>query len=156
VRFLIQRARRAKVTIEGEVAGEIGQGLVVFVGLGQGDTEDLFAPAAEKLLNLRIFQDDAGKMNRSVRDIGGGLLVISQFTLHADCRKGRRPSYIRAMPPGEAEPMFAKFTACLKEQFDGPVEEGRFGAMMDVELVNDGPVTIWIDSDDMPWNNQKG
>jgi D-tyrosyl-tRNA(Tyr) deacylase len=151
MRFLVQRAARASVTIDGVVTGKIGRGLVLLVGLGAGDNEALFAPAIDKLLNLRIFNDDEGKMNRSLLDVGGGLLVISQFTLYADARKGRRPSYIDAMPPAQADLLFAKFVAALRGTFTGPVEEGRFGAHMEVDLVNEGPVTIWLDSAEMGW-----
>lgn len=151
MRFLVQRAARASVTIDGVVTGKIGRGLVLLVGLGAGDSEALFPPAIEKLLNLRIFNDDEGKMNRSLLDVGGGLLVISQFTLYADARKGRRPSYTDAMPPTEADALFAKFVAALRRAFTGPVEEGRFGAHMEVDLVNEGPVTIWLDSAQMGW-----
>lgn len=154
MRLLIQRASRASVTIEGQLTGEIGQGLVVFVGLGEEDTDTLFEPALEKISNLRIFPDDEGKMNLSVLDIGGGLLVISQFTLYADCRKGRRPSYIHAMPPPVAEKTFNDFYTYIQGTFPGPVAGGQFGAMMDVELVNAGPVTIWLDSSEMNWGRK--
>lgn len=154
MRLLIQRAARGKVTIDGNVTGEIGQGLVVFAGLGDGDSERMFQQALDKIVNLRIFPDEEGKMNRSLADVEGGLLVISQFTLYADTRKGRRPSYIKAMPPAEAEALFDKFFAFLKANFSGPVQGGRFGAMMDVELVNAGPVTIWIDSEEMGWKSR--
>lgn len=151
MRFLIQRASRAHVLIDGAVTGSIDAGLVVLVGLGAGDDERLFAPATEKLLNLRIFNDDEGKMNRSLLDVGGALLVISQFTLYADARKGRRPSYTDAMPPAEAEALFDKFLHHLRKASACRVETGRFAAHMQVDLVNDGPVTIWLDSREMNW-----
>lgn len=151
MRLLLQRVSEAKVTIDGDVTGRIGQGIVALVGLGAGDSESLFRPAAEKIVNLRIFPDDEGKMNRSLAEIGGGILAVSQFTLYADARKGRRPSYITAMPPDQARGMFDLFLDVLRDIHQGPVETGRFGAMMDVQLVNDGPVTIWLDSSEMPW-----
>jgi D-tyrosyl-tRNA(Tyr) deacylase len=154
VRLLLQRVSRAQVRIDNEVSGQIDKGILVFVGLGTTDTDAMFGPALEKIANMRIFPDDEGKMNKSVLDVGGGLLVVSQFTLYADTRKGRRPSYIKAMPPGDAEPMFNRFFEFVKAKFSGPVGGGRFGAMMDVDLVNDGPVTIWIDSDELPWGNK--
>ncbi len=155
MRLLLQRVSEARVTVDGEVIGRIGRGIVVLVGLGAGDTEALFRPAAEKLVNLRIFSDDEEKMNRSIADIGGGILAVSQFTLYADARKGRRPSYVSAMPPDQARGMFDLFLDVLREVYDGKVETGRFGAMMDVQLVNDGPVTIWLDSDEMSWGAGK-
>lgn len=151
MRLLLQRVSSASVTVEGEVTGAIGPGILALVGLGHGDGEDLFAPALEKITNLRIFPDEDGKMNRSLLDSGGGLLLVSQFTLYADCRKGRRPSYTDAMAPGEAEALFEKFFNFCHERHPGPVANGRFGAMMQVSLVNEGPVTIWIDSTAMNW-----
>lgn len=152
MRLLIQRVSRATVRVDGSVVGEIGPGLLVLVGLGRGDTEALFPPAIEKLANLRIFPDAEGNMSRSVLETGGGILAVSQFTLYADSRKGRRPSYIDAMPPAEARDLFGAFVARLRTDYTaGPVATGIFGAMMQVELINDGPVTIWLDSADMPW-----
>ncbi|MCC6548252.1 D-tyrosyl-tRNA(Tyr) deacylase [Candidatus Sumerlaeota bacterium] len=151
MRFLIQRVTHAEVTIDDVVAGKISRGLLVFVGLGAGDSESLFPPAIEKVINLRVFRDEDGKMNRSLLDVGGELLVISQFTLYADARKGRRPSYTDAMPPAQAEALFQRFLKMLREQFAGVVQTGSFGADMKVTLLNDGPVTIWLDSKDMNW-----
>ncbi len=152
MRLLLQRVSRARVTVDGEMTGEIRQGLLVLVGLGAADSAALFPAATEKMLNLRIFADDEGKMNRSVRDIGGGVLLVSQFTLYADARKGRRPSYIHAMAPAEAEPLFSAFREHVSRVYaEGVVAGGRFGAMMDVELVNAGPVTIWLDSAELGW-----
>lgn len=148
MRTILQRVKWAKVSVDGAVVGEIGPGLLVLAGIGAGDTPDDLALMAEKIVNLRIHQDDAGKMNLSLLETGGALLVISQFTLHADCRKGRRPSFIRAAPPDQARAMFDDFVARLRA-FGGRVETGRFGAMMDVELLNWGPVTIILDTEEL-------
>ncbi|QDU63855.1 D-tyrosyl-tRNA(Tyr) deacylase [Planctomycetes bacterium Pan216] len=145
MRVLVQRVSRASVTIEGEVVGAIGQGLLVLLGITASDGDAQIEFLAEKLLGLRIFPDDEGKMNRSVRDIGGGLLVVSQFTLYGDCRKGRRPSFIDAAPPPISEPLYERFVERLRRS-ELEVQTGRFGAMMDVELVNDGPVTLMIEA----------
>lgn len=151
MRILLQRVKEARVRVDGTIAGEIGPGLLLFLGLATGDHRAMFSPAIDKVLNLRIFPDEAGVMNRSLREVGGGVLAVSQFTLHGDARKGRRPSYIRAMPPAEAEALYGQFVADLRAAHDGPVAEGIFGAMMDVELINDGPVTIWLDGAEMNW-----
>lgn len=145
MRAVLQRVSRAKVTVDGEVTGEIGQGILVLVGVGAGDTDADAAYLVEKTVNLRIFSDDEGKMNRSVLDVSGGLLVVSQFTLYADTRKGRRPSYIGAASPDEANRLYEVFVAEARKHL-ATVETGRFQAMMDVELVNDGPVTILLDT----------
>lgn len=145
MRVVVQRVSRASVTIAGEVAGKIGRGLLVLLGVREGDGEKQINFLAEKLVNLRIFPDDEGKMNRSLLDIGGELLVVSQFTLYGDCRKGRRPSFIGAAGPEIAVPMYEQFVARLK-QSGLNVQTGQFGAMMDVELVNEGPVTLMIDA----------
>ncbi len=152
MRLLLQRVSHASVVVDGQTTGSIGEGLLAFVGLSRTDTEKLFQPALDKIINLRIFNDEAGKMNRSLLDTGGGLLLVSQFTLYADARKGRRPSYINAMPPEEAEALFGKFVQFARANFSGPVGEGRFGAFMEVSLRNDGPVTIWLDSAEMGWD----
>lgn len=146
MRALIQRVRRTKVTVEGRSIGEIGPGLLVLLSVGREDTPDIFPKMADKILHLRIFEDEQGKMNRSVGEVGGGLLVVSQFTLHADCRRGRRPGFTAAAPPEQARLLFDQFIALLRREFSGPVATGEFGAMMDIELVNAGPVTIWLDS----------
>lgn len=151
MRLLIQRVAEASVTVDGAVVGAIGPGLLVFLGLGAADTDELFDPAIEKILNLRIFGDENGAMNRSLLDVGGGLLVVSQFTLYADARKGRRPSYTDAMPPAAAREAYDRFLQRVRASFQGPVAAGSFGAHMEVRLLNDGPVTIWLDSDQMPW-----
>lgn len=145
MRAVLQRVSRAKVTVDGEVTGEIGQGILVLVGVGAGDTDADAAYLVEKTVNLRIFSDDEGKMNRSVLDVSGGLLVVSQFTLYADTRKGRRPSYIGAASPDEANRLYEVFVTEARKHL-ATVETGRFQAMMDVELVNDGPVTILLDT----------
>ncbi len=151
MRLLIQRVKQASVKVEGKITGEIEHGLLVFVGFGQDDTSQLFKPATEKVLNLRIFNDDDGKMNRSVIDEGGGVLLVSQFTLYADVRKGRRPSYISALGPQEAESLYKEYCAFVRNYTDLKVESGLFGADMKVDLLNDGPVTIWLDSEEMSW-----
>jgi D-tyrosyl-tRNA(Tyr) deacylase len=148
LRFVIQRVTHASVTVDGAVVGAIEQGLVVLVGVGQGDDESIARRMVDKLLDLRIFSDEAGKMNRSVADVGGGLLMISQFTLYADCRKGRRPSFIAAGPPGLAEPLF-EFCIDRVKGSGLRTQSGIFAADMQVSLNNDGPVTIIIDSDEI-------
>ena len=145
MRAVLQRVSRAKVTVAGEVVGEISRGLVVLLGVEQGDTEADAQQLADKTIQLRIFDDAAGKMNLAVTDVGGGVLVVSQFTLLGDCRKGRRPSFIAAAPPEIAERLYETFVAAIGVQ-GVPVATGRFRAMMDVELVNDGPVTLILES----------
>jgi len=146
MRAVVQRVSRASVTVASEVTGEIGAGLLVLLGVGGGDSEKDADYLADKIFNLRIFTDDADKMNLSVQEIGGAILVVSQFTLHGDCRKGRRPSYNGAAPPLIAERLYKYFVANLK-RLGVPVATGRFQAMMEVSLVNDGPVTILLDSE---------
>jgi D-tyrosyl-tRNA(Tyr) deacylase len=144
MRVVLQRVSRAKVTVDGRMAGEIGRGLLLLTGFTDGDTEDALAWMADKVVGLRIFPDDEGKMNRSVEEIGGGLLVVSQFTLYGDTRKGRRPSFIDAARPEVAIPLYERFLQMLRAT-GRPVQTGEFGAMMDVELVNDGPVTLILE-----------
>ena len=146
MRAVIQRVARASVVVEGKVVGEIGRGLVILLGAGQGDDESDLGYIASKSVNLRIFPDDAGKMNRSVLDVGGGVLAISQFTLYGDARKGRRPSFITAMEPKAADALYQKFLTALGEAGVARVEAGIFAADMKLELLNDGPVTILLDS----------
>ncbi len=146
MRAVIQRVSRASVTIDGEVVGSIGPGLLVLLGITHTDSVEQARWLAEKIVNLRIFNDDDGKMNRSVADIDGSVLVVSQFTLYGDAQKGRRPSFIAAARPEHATPLYEQFIVALLEQ-GVPVQTGRFGAMMQVELVNDGPVTLIVDSE---------
>ncbi len=148
MRAVLQRVRRAKVTVEGETTGEIGTGWLVLLGIAPGDTQKQVEWLADKVGNLRAFADDAGKMNRSVLDVGGSVLAVSQFTLYADCRKGRRPSFIGAALPAVAEPLYDAFVIALKA-LGVPVATGRFAADRQVELVNDGPVTLVLDSADL-------
>ena len=136
---------RAEVRVGAEVTGRIGRGLVVLLGAGDDDTDTDLDYLVEKVVGLRIFADDEGNMNRSVVDVGGALLIVSQFTLYGDARKGRRPSFVKAMAPGPAEQLYEKFVAAARAT-GVPVETGRFRAMMEVELVNDGPVTLLLDS----------
>ena len=146
MRALIQRVSQASVTVDGQVVGEIGQGLVVLLGVGQADTAADAAMLAEKIAQLRIFSDDEGRFNHALGDVGGGVLVISQFTLYADTRRGRRPSFSGAARPEQAVPLIDAFCTALRAA-GLVVATGVFGAHMDVALINDGPVTIWLDSE---------
>ncbi len=145
MRAVVQRVRRARVVIDGATAGEIGVGLLVLLGVAPTDTPEQARWLAQKIAGLRIFGDDEGKMNRDVTEAGGGVLIVSQFTLYGDCRKGRRPSFVDAAPPPIAIPLYEAFIDSVK-LLGVPVATGRFGADMQVELVNDGPVTLIIDS----------
>lgn len=145
MRAVVQRASRGEVRVDGEVTGRIGKGLVVLLGIGQGDAEREADFLLEKIAGLRIFPDEAGKMNLSVEQVGGGLLVVSQFTLYGDCRKGRRPSFVGAAPPEEASRLYDYFVARACER-GLEVGTGVFQAMMEVDFVNDGPVTLWLDT----------
>jgi len=145
MRAVIQRVREARVEVDGQVVGQIQQGLLVYLGVGKEDSESDAEFMADKLVNLRIFADEAGKMNRSVMDIGGGVLVISNFTLYGDCRKGRRPGFDAAGLPEPAEALYEK-VAELIARSDVPVAKGAFGAYMQVSSINDGPVTFLLDS----------
>jgi len=145
MKVLVQRVSQASVTVGGEVVGRVGPGLVGLVGVAQGDTEEDARYLVEKTVNLRIFPDEAGKFNRSLVDVGGGLLLVSQFTLISDTRKGRRPSFIEAAGPAEAEALFNRFVD-LAQASGLKVETGRFQQHMLVEIHNDGPVTILLDS----------
>ena len=146
MRVVVQRVSSASVTIAGRVAGEIQRGLLVLVGLEEADTAAGGEWLAQKIVKLRIFADAEGHMNLSVADIGGGILLISQFTLHASTQKGTRPSFNKAARPELAKPLYEQFIAQLTTALGRPVATGKFGAMMDVALVNDGPVTLIIDS----------
>ena len=146
MRLLVQRVRRASVDIDSGRFSEIGAGLLVFVGVGPDDTQEDVEYLAGKLVRLRIFDDEAGVMNLDVRQAGGEVLAVSQFTLMASTRKGNRPSYIGAAPEAVSRPLYEAFVRRAGELLDRPVATGRFGADMQVSLVNDGPVTIWIDS----------
>jgi D-tyrosyl-tRNA(Tyr) deacylase len=146
MRAVIQRVSRAKVTVAGEVTGEIGMGLLVLLGVGQQDAESGADYLADKTAGLRIFEDDAGKMNRSVVDVGGAVLVVSQFTLYGDVRKGKRPSFDDAARPEKARALYERFVERMRAA-GLRCETGRFQEMMQVELVNDGPVTILVDSE---------
>jgi D-tyrosyl-tRNA(Tyr) deacylase len=145
MRVVVQRVSRAEVRIGQRVAGRIGQGFLLLVGFKADDREETLLWMADKVVGLRLFSDEEQKMNHALADIGGGLLVVSQFTLYGDVRKGRRPSFIDAAPPPSAIPLYERFVALLRARTSGPVETGEFGALMDVELVNDGPVTLWLE-----------
>jgi D-aminoacyl-tRNA deacylase len=146
MRVVVQRVSRAKVTVEGRISGEIGAGLMVLLGVGREDSATVAASLAEKVANLRIFEDEQGKMNRSLLDVKGAALVVSQFTLYGDARGQRRPSFISAAPPEQAAALYEEFNKVLRE-LGVTVATGIFQAMMSVELVNEGPVTILLDSD---------
>lgn len=145
MKSLLQRVQSASVTVDGRVVGQIGPGILVLLGLEKGDTEAEIAYHIKKLLELRIFPDDAGKMNRSITDVQGELLIVSQFTLAASCRKGTRPSFDSAMPPAEARAFYQQYLDQLCAVTSLKVGTGEFGAMMQVSLVNDGPVTFLIE-----------
>ena len=145
MRAIVQRVSRASVTVENEVTGAIERGFLVLLGVSKDDTQDDVIYLAGKIAGLRVFEDDAGKMNRALDDVGGKMLVVSQFTLLGDCRKGRRPSFIKAAAPEKADELYRSFVAEVRGQ-GIHVETGRFQEHMDVELVNDGPVTLLLDS----------
>jgi D-tyrosyl-tRNA(Tyr) deacylase len=145
MRCVVQRVLKAKVAVEGETTGEIGEGLLVLVGITHSDTRETLEWMCDKLLKLRIFPDENGKMNRSVTDIHGGILLVSQFTLYGELKKGTRPGFTEAARPELAEPMYNDMIALLKKESSVNIQTGIFGAMMDVELVNSGPVTIILE-----------
>ena len=146
MRAVLQRVRKSSVSVSGEVVGEIGGGILALMAVAPGDSEREVRYMADKISNLRIFPDEAGKMNRSLLDTGGEMLVVSQFTLYGDCRKGRRPSFVAAASPEVAEALIEKFIEEVKT-LGVKTAAGRFGAMMEVELINDGPVTLLLDSE---------
>ena len=146
MRAVLQRVSHAKVTVDGRVTGEIGAGLMILLGVGREDSSEIAASTAEKCAKLRIFEDDQGKMNRSLLDVKGGALVVSQFTLYGDARGQRRPSFISASPPGLAKTLYEEFCEALRK-LGVNVATGVFQAMMSLELVNEGPVTILLDSE---------
>lgn len=146
MRALVQCVSEAQVSVEGSVIGRIGKGFLVLLGVGAGDTEAQAEKLWRKIARMRVFEDAQGKTNLSLADVGGDVLVVSQFTLYANCRKGNRPSFTDAAPPDEARRLYERF--CMLARADVPrVEQGAFGAMMDVSLVNHGPFTVWLDTD---------
>lgn len=153
MRALVQRVTEASVTVEGKITGQIGEGLAVLIGVMEGDTEKEADFLAKKICELRIFTDADDKMNRSLQDVGGGVLVISQFTLGADCSHGRRPFFGASAKPDTAEKLYEYFTDRVKKQIGAPVETGVFGAHMEFRLLNNGPVTIWLDTDELMKQN---
>jgi len=150
MRLLVQRVSWAEVRVADRLVGRIEKGLLVLVGFGTGDTPGLLPKAAHKLVNLRVFSDEEGRMNLSLREVGGGLLVVSQFTLYGELRKGFRPSFVGAAPPEQARSLYEAFLGELRRQApDIPVETGEFGAKMAVSLCNDGPVTLWLEFEEV-------
>ena len=145
MKIVVQRVKRASVTVEGNVTGSINHGLLLLVGIHETDSKKETDWCCRKISKLRIFEDEEGKMNRSVQDVGGGLLVVSQFTLYGNTKKGTRPSFIEAAKPDVAEPLYDYMVERFRQITDLKIEEGEFGAMMDVELINDGPVTIIVE-----------
>lgn len=146
MRLLIQRVTEARCRIEGAIHSQIGAGLVVLVGIGHDETHEDLTWLCKKLVQLRIFDDEAGVMNRSIEDIGGEVMIVSQFTLHAMTKRGNRPSWIKAAPEAISKPLYEEFVAMVESALGRSVATGQFGADMQIELINDGPVTIWIDS----------
>ena len=144
MRFVVQRVIHASVTIDEKVVGAIEQGFLVLIGVSDSDTKEIADKMIKKMLGLRIFEDENGKTNRSLADVGGELLVVSQFTLYADCKKGNRPNFLNAAPPEQATHLYEYFVECCRE-LTGQVETGSFGAHMQVDLCNDGPFTIMLD-----------
>jgi D-tyrosyl-tRNA(Tyr) deacylase len=145
MKVVLQRVSRARVTVNERITGSIDRGYLILAGFHRSDTDEQLEWMAEKIIGLRLFADADDRMNLALEDIGGGILVVSQFTLYGDARKGRRPSFIDAAPPEISIPLYERFVALLKARAPGAVETGEFGAMMDVELVNDGPVTLVLE-----------
>lgn len=156
MRAVLQRVRSGAVRVDGEIVGAIEHGFVILVGVGHGDSDAQAQWLARKIAGLRVFEDADGKFNLSLLDVGGGCLVVSQFTLYADARKGRRPSFTDAAPPQVAEPLIARFADMLRRAGVQRVAMGVFGARMQVEIHNDGPVTIWLDTDALPAGEGEG
>lgn len=148
MRFVIQRVMNSKVTIDGKIRGQIGKGFMVLIGVGEGDTVETADKMIRKMINLRIFEDENGKTNLGLKDVGGSLLLISQFTLYADCKRGNRPSFVKAGAPDTAKSLYEYIISKCKNEIE-VVEQGEFGADMKVELVNDGPFTVLLDSDEL-------
>jgi D-tyrosyl-tRNA(Tyr) deacylase len=145
MRALIQRVNRASVKVDQKIVGEIGKGLLIFLGISKTDTDKELVWVGDKILKLRVFEDENGKMNKSIKDVNGEILVISQFTLYGDCRKGTRPSFTEAAPAEKGKEYYEKFLKYLKDNFSNKIESGIFGADMKVELLNDGPVTLMVE-----------
>lgn len=148
MRFVIQRVTNSKVTIDNEIRGQIGKGFMVLIGVGEGDTKEIADKMIHKMINLRIFEDENGKTNLGLKDVGGSLLLISQFTLYADCKRGNRPSFVKAGAPDMAKELYEYIISKCKDEIE-MVEQGEFGADMKVELLNDGPFTVLLDSDEL-------
>lgn len=148
MRFVIQRVMNSKVTIDGKIRGQIGKGFMVLIGVGESDTVETADKMIRKMINLRIFEDENGKTNLGLKDVGGSLLLISQFTLYADCKRGNRPSFVKAGAPDMAKSLYEYIISKCKDEIE-VVEQGEFGADMKVELVNDGPFTVLLDSDEL-------
>ena len=148
MRFVIQRVMNSKVTIDGKIRGQIGKGFMVLIGVGEGDTVKTADKMIHKMINLRIFEDENGKTNLGLKDVSGSLLLISQFTLYADCKRGNRPSFVKAGDPDTAKSLYEYIISKCKNEIE-VVEQGEFGADMKVELVNDGPFTVLLDSDEL-------
>ena len=148
MRFVIQRVMHSKVTINGEVRGQIGKGFMVLIGVGEEDTVEIADKMIHKMVNMRIFEDENGKTNLGLKDVSGSLLLISQFTLYADCKRGNRPSFVKAGAPDTAKSLYEYIISKCKNEIE-VVEQGEFGADMKVELVNDGPFTVLLDSDEL-------
>jgi D-tyrosyl-tRNA(Tyr) deacylase len=149
MRFIIQRVKEAQVVSEGAVLGKIDKGFLVLIGISEADTEEIADKMVKKLLKMRIFEDDNGKTNLDIDTVSGSLLLISQFTLYADCKKGNRPSFVNAARPDRAERLYDYVVSACKQEMPDRVEKGKFGAYMEVSLLNDGPFTIILDSDDL-------
>ena len=148
MRFIIQRVSNSKVTIDNEIRGQIGKGFMVLIGVGERDTKEIADKMIHKMINLRIFEEENGKTNLGLKDVGGSLLLISQFTLYADCKRGNRPSFVKAGAPDMAKELYEYIISKCKEEIE-IVEQGEFGADMKVELLNDGPFTVLLDSDEL-------